>query len=85
VRTGEELHKVKEERINLHTIKRRKANWISHILQRNCLLKHIFEENIEGEIEVTETRERRSKQLLDGLKERREYRKLIDEALNRTV
>ena len=26
---------------NLHTIKRRKANWIGHILRRNCQLNHI--------------------------------------------
>ena len=31
----------------LHTIKRRKANSIGHILRRKCLLKHIIEGNIE--------------------------------------
>jgi hypothetical protein len=40
-----ELHRVKEERNILHTIRRRKANWIGHILHRNCLLQHIIEEN----------------------------------------
>jgi len=25
----------------LYTIKQRKANWIGHILRRNCLLRHI--------------------------------------------
>jgi hypothetical protein len=34
------LHRVKEERNILHTIGRRKANWIGHILGRNCLLSH---------------------------------------------
>jgi hypothetical protein len=34
---------VKEERNIVHTIKRRKANWIGHILRRNCLLKHVTE------------------------------------------
>jgi hypothetical protein len=29
--------RVKEERNIIHTVKRRKANWIGHILQRNCL------------------------------------------------
>jgi hypothetical protein len=33
----------KEERNNLSIINRRKANWIGHILQRNCLLKHVTE------------------------------------------
>jgi hypothetical protein len=34
--------------------KRRKANWLGHVLGRNCLLKHITEEKIEGRMEVTE-------------------------------
>jgi hypothetical protein len=67
------LHAVKEERNILHTIKRREAHWIGHILLRNCLLKHVTEENIEGRTEVTERRERRRKQLLDDLKETRKY------------
>jgi hypothetical protein len=33
--------------------KRRKANWIGHILRRNCLLKHIIEGRREEEIKVT--------------------------------
>ena len=49
---NEVLPRVKEERDILHTMKRRKANWISHILHRNCLLKHITDEKIEGNIEV---------------------------------
>jgi hypothetical protein len=47
VRNKEVLHRVKEERNILHTIKRRKANWIGHILRRNRLLKHIIEGMIE--------------------------------------
>jgi hypothetical protein len=47
------LHRNKEERNNLLIIKRRKANWIDHILRRNCLLKQIIEGKIEGRIEVT--------------------------------
>jgi hypothetical protein len=54
VRNEEVLHRVKEERNILHTIKRRKANWIGHILRRNCLLKHVIEGKLEGRIEVTE-------------------------------
>jgi hypothetical protein len=49
VRSEEILHSVKEERNIVHTIKRRKANWIGHILRGNCFLKHV----IEGKIEVT--------------------------------
>jgi hypothetical protein len=40
---NEVLHRVKEERNIVHTIKRRKANWIGYILRRNCLLKHVIE------------------------------------------
>jgi hypothetical protein len=31
---------VKEKRNIVHTIKRRMANWIGHLLGRNCLLIH---------------------------------------------
>jgi hypothetical protein len=39
-------------------------------LQKNCLLKHVIEGNIEGRIEVTGKQGRRSMQLLDNFKER---------------
>jgi hypothetical protein len=42
------LHRVKEERSILHTIRPRKANWIGHILHRNCLLKLMIEGKIRG-------------------------------------
>jgi hypothetical protein len=71
VRNEEILHRVKEERNILHKIKRRKANWIGHILRRNCLLKHVIEGKIEGNIERTRIRGIRCKQLLDDVKEKR--------------
>jgi len=49
---NEVLQRVKEERNILHTMKRRKANWIGHILYRNCFLKHITDGKIEGKREV---------------------------------
>jgi hypothetical protein len=85
VRNEEVLHRVKEERNIVHTIKRRKANWIGHILRRNCLLKHIIEGKIEKRQEVTRRRGRRSKQLLDDPKEKRRYWKLKQEALDCTM
>jgi hypothetical protein len=75
------LHRVKEERNIVHTIRRRKANWIGHILRRNCLQGHI----IEGKIIGTRRRGRRRKQHLDDLKEARRYWKLTEEALDRTL
>jgi len=40
--------KVKEQRNNLHEISKRKANWIGHILRRNCLLQRGIEGKIKG-------------------------------------
>jgi len=81
----EELQIVKEERNNIQTIKRGKANWIGHSLRRNCHLKHFIEEQIAGRIEVTGRRRRRHRQLLDNLKEKTGHWKLKEEALDRTV
>jgi hypothetical protein len=53
VRNEEVLHTVNEDRNIVHTIKGRKANWIGHILHRNCPRKYVIEEKIEGMIEVT--------------------------------
>jgi hypothetical protein len=59
-------YRVKEERNMFQTIKIRTANWIGHILLRNCLLKHVIEGKIEERIEVTGRRGRRCRQLLNG-------------------
>jgi hypothetical protein len=61
------------------TIKRRKCSCIGHTLQRNCLLKFLIKKSIERRIEMMERR-RTCKQLLNGLKETREYWKLKAEA-----
>jgi hypothetical protein len=76
---------VKEERNIQQTIKRRKTSRIGHFLQRNYLLKHVIDGNIEGWVEVTGRQCKRCKQLLDGLKETRGYWKLKEEALDRTL
>jgi len=39
----EVLLAIKKYRNILHTIKRRKTNWIGHFLRRTCLLKHVIE------------------------------------------
>ena len=69
----------------LHEIRKLKANWIGHILRRNCFLKQIIEGKIKGEIEVTRRRGRRRKKLLDDLKDRGGYSYLKEEALDRTM
>jgi hypothetical protein len=66
-------------------MKRRKTNWVGHILRRKCLLKHVFEGKIYGIIELMGRRRRRCKQLLDDVKEKRAYSKLKEEALARTL
>ena len=53
VRNEEVLLRVNEQRNILHAIRKRKANWIGHILRRNYLLKQVIEGKIKGEIEVT--------------------------------
>ena len=83
MKNEEVLHRVKEDSNTLHKIKRWKANWIGHILRTNCLLKHVIEGKVEGSVEVTGRQGRKLTQLLDGLKERREYWK--EETLGRTL
>ena len=56
----------------------RMANWISHILCRNCLLKHITE----GKTEWMGRQGRRGKQQLNDLQE---MRKLEKESLDHTM
>ena len=46
VRNEEVLLRVKEQRNSLHEIS--KANWIGHILRRNCLLEQVTEGKIKG-------------------------------------
>jgi len=54
----------------LQTATGRKANWTGHILNRNCLLKHVNEGKVEGSIEVTERRERKHKHYWTTLRKR---------------
>ena len=72
VRNEEVLLQVDEQRNIRHAIRKRKANWIGHILRRNCLLKQVIEGKIKREIEVTRRQVRRRKKLLDDLKDRKD-------------
>jgi hypothetical protein len=54
VRNEEVLYRVEEERNILHTIKRRKADWIGHMLRRKCFLKH----GIERKKDISEAKTR---------------------------
>ena len=85
MRNEELLLRFKEQRNILHEISKRKANWIGHILRRNCLLQRVIEGKIKGGMEVTERRGRRRRKLLDYLKGRRRYSHMKAEALDRTM
>ena len=66
-------------------ISKRKANWIGHILRRNCLLQRVTEGKIQGGIKVTGRQGRIRRKLLDDLKESRGYSHLKEKALDRTM
>jgi hypothetical protein len=85
VRNEDVLLRVKEQRNILHEIRKRKANWIGHILRRNCLLQRVIEGIIKGGIEVTGRRGTRRRKLLDDLKGRTGYSYLKEKALDRTM
>jgi len=85
VRNEDVLLRVKEQKNTLREIRKRKANWIDHILRRKCLLQRVTEGKIQGGIEVTGRQGRRRRKLLDDLKERRGYSHLKEEALDRTM
>jgi hypothetical protein len=70
VRNEEVLQRVEGKWSIIQIIKRRKANWIGHILLTNCLLKRVIEGKVEGRIKVTGRRSKRSKKLLDDIKEK---------------
>ena len=66
---GEVHGRIGEKRTLLNNILRRKANWIGHILRRNCLLH----DAIEGQMTEVKGVGRRRTQLLDDLINRRRY------------
>ena len=83
VSNEEVLRRVGEQRTLITTVLKRKANWIGHILRRNCLLQDV----IEGRIETNNGRRlgRRRIQILDDLRERRKYWELKEEAEDRQL
>jgi len=48
VKNEDVLLRVKEQRNILREIRKRKANWIGHILRKNCLLQRVIEGKIKG-------------------------------------
>jgi len=60
--------------------KQEEANWISHILCRNCPLEYVTEGMTEGIMEVKGKRGRRHEQLVDKLRKMKRTCKLYQEA-----
>ena len=52
MRNLEVLHRVKEEKNILHTIKKKEDQLIDHALHRNCLIKHNIEGKMQGGIQT---------------------------------
>jgi hypothetical protein len=73
------LLRVNEQRNILHEIRK------GHILRRNCLLKQAIEGRINGEMKLTRRRRRRSKKVLDDLKDSTGYSHLKEETVDRTM
>jgi hypothetical protein len=67
VRNEEVLLRFKEQKNILQEIRRRKANYIGHILRRNCLLQRVIEGKKQGGKETTRRQGRRRTKLLDDL------------------
>ena len=65
--TNQVLETIGKERVLLNNILRRKANWIDHILRRNCLIH----DAIEGQMTEVKGVGRRRTQILDDLRNRR--------------
>ena len=61
------LHRIGEKRTLLNNVLRREANWIGHILRRNCLLHDV----IEGHMTEVKGVGRRRTQLLGDLRNRK--------------
>jgi hypothetical protein len=85
VRNEDVLLRVKEQRNILNEVRKRKANWIGHILRRNCLVQRVIEGKIQRGIKMTGRQGRRRRKLLDDLKERRGYSHLKEVALDRAL
>jgi len=78
---NEVLQRGREDSNIRHTVKRRKVNWIGHILRGFCLLKHV----IVGKVEGTGKRGRKRKHVLYDLQNKRRYCNLKEKAVDRTL
>ena len=73
------LDRIGKKRTLLKNILRTKANWIGHILRRNCLLH----DAIDGQMTEVKGVGRRRTQLLHDLRNRRRYWETKEEAEDR--
>jgi hypothetical protein len=75
VTNEQDLEKTGKKRTLLNNNLHRKANWVGHILRRNCFLP----EAIEGQMMEVKGVESRRTQILDNLRNRRRYWELKEE------
>ena len=68
MRNEEVLHRLKVGGV-ICTYTKKKANWIGHVLRRNCLLNTLMKERDKG----GSRRRRRNDQLIEGLKDNRRH------------
>jgi len=69
----------------LQKIKKRKVNWLGHILRTNCIPKHFIKGKNRRKVSYEGRRGRRRKQLLNDFRKTREYWKLKEKSLDRTL
>jgi ribosomal protein S26 len=84
VRNEEVLLRVKEQRNILHEISKRKANCMVTFCVETAFYKGLLKARYKGDRSDRKTR-KKSRKLLDDLKERRGYSYLKEETLDRTM
>ena len=79
VRNEEVMRRVGEQRTLLETIRKRKRNWLGHILRRDCLQRRVMEGKIEGK----RGRGRIKLGMISDMKRGRTYQEMKEDAQDR--
>lgn len=69
ITNDEVLRRVGENRILIREIRKRKGNWMGHIMRSNCLLLEMMEGVVEGD----KKRGRKRMKMIDLIKEKNSY------------
>ena len=79
VRNEEVLRRVGQKRTLLKAIRKRKINWLGHILRRDCLQRRVMEGKIEGK----KGRGRGRMGMLSDIRKGRTYQEMKEDAQDR--